>query len=61
MKLGRDEARLAFHKGGVVLPDLEKGLLIRFVERKHIHQDHGAGVDCDLTVDGECGVERTQQ
>jgi hypothetical protein len=30
VKLGGDEARLALHENSVVLPSLEKGLLVRF-------------------------------
>jgi hypothetical protein len=33
VKLGGDEARLAPHESSVVLPSLEKGLLVRFIER----------------------------
>jgi hypothetical protein len=41
VKLGGDEARLAFHEGRVVLPGLEKGLLVRFIESEHVHQHDG--------------------
>jgi len=61
VKLGGDEARLALHESSVVLPNLEKGLLVRFIEREHIHQHDGAGLDCDLAFDREGGVERAQQ
>jgi hypothetical protein len=61
VKLGGDEARLALHESSVVLPSLEKGLLVRFIERDHIHQHDGAGLDCDLAFDREGGVERAQQ
>ena len=61
VKLGGDEARLALHENGIVLPGFEKGLLVRFVERKHVHQHDGAGIDRDLTFDREGGVERAQQ
>ena len=61
VKLGGDEARLALHESSVVLPSLEKGLLVRFIEHDHIHQHYGAGLDCDLTFEREGGVERAQQ
>src|SRR5260370_39387458 len=61
VKLGGDEARLALHESSVVLPNLEKGLLVRFIEREYIHQHDGAGLDCDLAFDREGGVVRAQQ
>ena len=61
MKLGGDEARLAHHEGRVVLPGLEEGLLVRFVEGEHVHQNDGAGLDRDLALDREGGVERAQR
>src|SRR4029077_4193845 len=61
VKLGGDEARLALHESSIVLPSLEKGLLVRFIQRDHIHQHDGAGLDCDLTFEREGGVERAQQ
>src|SRR4029077_12722712 len=41
VKLGGDEARLALHESSVVLPSLEKGLLVRFIERDHIPARRG--------------------
>src|SRR5262252_1449456 len=61
VKLGGDEARLAFHEDRIVRPGFEKGLLVRFIEREHIYQHDGAGIDRDLTFDRESGVERAQQ
>src|SRR5215468_3390779 len=61
VKLGGDEARLALHESGVVLPSLEKGLLVGVIEREHIHQHDGAGLDRDLAFDREGGIERAQQ
>jgi hypothetical protein len=58
MKLCGDKARLALHERSVVLPGLEKGLLVRFVERNHIYQHDGSGLDCDLAFDREGGVKR---
>lgn len=55
VELGGDEARLPLHEGGVVLPDLEKGLLVRLIERKRTHQYDRAGVDGDLTLDWKAG------
>src|SRR6202008_1701306 len=42
VKLRGDEARLALHEGGVILPDFEKALLIGRIEREHVHQ-HNRG------------------
>src|SRR5215470_2846134 len=61
VKLGGDEARLALHEDGIVLPSFEKGLLVRFIERKHVHQHDGAAIDRDLTFDREGRVERAEQ
>src|SRR5262249_1183762 len=61
VKLGGDEAWLMLHERRIVLPCFEKGLLIRFVEREHAEQHHGAGIDRDLTFDRENGVEGAQQ
>src|SRR5215831_12077752 len=61
VKLGGDEARLALHEDGIVLPSFEKGLLVGFIQRKHVHQYDGAGIDRDLTFDREGGVERAQR
>jgi len=61
VKLGRDEARLALHEDRIVHPGFEKGLLVRLIEREHIHQHDGAGIDRDLTFDRESGVKRAQQ
>ncbi len=51
MKLGGDEARLAHREGRVVLPGLEEGLLVRFVEGEHVHEHDGTGLDRDLALD----------
>ena len=61
MELSRDEAGLALHEYRIVLPDIEKILLVRFVERKHVHQHDRAGVDCDLTVNRKRWVQGAQQ
>ncbi|GMP01182.1 hypothetical protein TM239_27660 [Bradyrhizobium sp. TM239] len=60
VKLGGDEARLPFHEGRIVSPDLEEALLVGLVEREHIHQHHWAGVDAKLTFDGKVGVQRAK-
>ena len=49
------------HEDGIVVPGFEKGLLVRFIEREHVHQHDGAPIDRDLTFDREGGVERAQQ
>src|SRR5215831_17865276 len=61
MKLGGDEARLVLHESRIVLPGLEKGLLIRFIEDEQVHQYGGASLDRDLAFDRESRVERAQQ
>lgn len=55
MELSRDEAGLALYECRIVLPDIEKVLLVRFVERKHVHQHDRAGFDCDLTLNRKRG------
>ena len=61
VKPGGDEARLTLHELRVILPGLEKFLLVRLFQYEHIHQHDGRDIDCDLTFDREGGVERAQQ
>src|SRR5258708_2066589 len=53
VKLCRDETRLPFHEVGIDLPGPEEGWFVRLVEREHVHQHDGGGIDRDLTVDRE--------
>jgi len=45
VKLGPDEAGLALHEVGIVLPGVEKGLLVGFVEGEDIDEHDGGGID----------------
>src|SRR5260221_8225108 len=61
VKLGRDEARLPLREQRIVLPGLEKALLVRAIERKDIHQHDRGGFECDLTFDWKGRVQGAQQ
>jgi hypothetical protein len=52
VNLGGDETRLALHDRRVVLPGFEEGMLVRFVERDHVHQRDGTGLNPELAFDG---------
>ena len=58
VKLGGDEARLAHHEGRVVLTGLE-GVCSSALSRVNTFtRNDGAGLDRDLALDREGGVER---
>jgi hypothetical protein len=57
VKLSRDEPRLPFHEGRVVLLCLEETWLIGFVQRDQVHEYDGGGVHRELSIDRKRGVE----
>src|SRR5579871_2503490 len=61
VKLGGDEARLALHEGGVVLPDFEKARLVGCIQREYVHQHDGARIDADLAIDRKGRIKRAKQ
>jgi hypothetical protein len=57
VKLSRDEPRLPFHEGRVILPCLEETWLVGFVQRDQVHEYDGGGIHRELPVDLKRGVE----
>lgn len=60
MKLCRNEAGLLLHKRRIVLPDLEKDLLIGLIQCEDVDQYNGGGVRGELTFDRERRVKWAQ-